>query len=262
MQIPIYHVDAFTSCVFGGNPAAVCPLEDSLSDATLQSIAAEHNLSETAFLWRKSAGVYDLRWFTPAVEVDLCGHATLASALVVFDYLERGLTEVAFDTRSGRLIVRSSGGRLCMDFPACKPEPCEPPPDLLAGLRGRPQAVLKSRDFLAVFPAEDDVRALDPDFAVLRRVPCLGVIATAAGKSVGVDFVSRFFAPAAGVDEDPVTGSAHSTLIPYWAERLAKPKLHALQISRRGGELWCQDRGQRVEIAGQAVLYSQGVIYL
>jgi PhzF family phenazine biosynthesis protein len=262
MEIPVYQVDAFTARVFGGNQAAVCPLDGSLSDDMLQSIAAEHNLSETAYLWRKSAGEYDLRWFTPAVEVDLCGHATLASALVVFQFLEPARSNVAFDTRSGRLTVRRDGDRLCMDFPSRRPEPCEAPADLLAGLGSRPQAVLKSRDFFAVYASEAEVRGLQPDFAKLKRVESLGVIVTAPGKAAGVDFVSRFFAPGTGIDEDPVTGSAHSTLVPYWAERFGKSKLHALQLSRRGGELWCEDRGQRVEIAGQAVLYSRGTIHL
>jgi PhzF family phenazine biosynthesis protein len=258
MPIPVYQVDAFSDRVFGGNPAAVCPLAEWLGDETLQSIAAEHNLSETAYLRQTAPGRYDLRWFTPAVEVDLCGHATLASALVVFDELEPGASEVAFDTRSGRLTVRRVDDRLAMDFPSRPPKPCEPPEDLLAGLRMRPQKVLTSRDFLAVYESEDAVRALTPDMLRLKRLPCLGVIATAPGRDV--DFVSRFFAPQSGVDEDPVTGSAHSTLIPYWAERLGKRHLHAKQVSRRGGELWCADLGDRVEIAGHAVLYSRGTI--
>ena len=204
--------------------------------------------------------------FTPAVEVvDLCGHATLASALVVFDYLERGLTEVAFDTRSGRLIVSQQRRPAVHGLSSAQAQShgVSRPQDLLAGLRSRPRAVLKSRDFLAVFPAEDDVRCRS-----ILTLPCCGECRVWASsllhwaRASASTSVSRFFAPAAGVDEDPVTGSAHSTLIPYWAEQFAKPRLHALQISRRGGELWCQDRGQRVEIAGQAVLYSQGVIYL
>ena len=260
MPIPVYQVDAFTDRVFGGNPAAICPLDEWLPDATLQAIAAEHNLSETAYLRRAASGRYDLRWFTPGVEVDLCGHATLAAALVVLDHLEPGRTEVAFDTRSGLLTVRRSRDRLAMDFPSRPPAPCQPPAELAAGLGRAPQAILQSRDFLAVYATEDEVRALSPDMALLKRVPSLGVIATAPGDKV--DFVSRFFAPAAGVDEDPVTGSAHSTLIPYWSSRLGKPHLHALQVSRRGGELWCTDRGDRVEIAGQAVLYARGTILL
>lgn len=260
MAIPVFQVDAFTSLVFGGNPAAVCPLEEWLADDTLQAIAAEHNLSETAYLRRSAPGLYGLRWFTPVVEVDLCGHATLASALIVFDHLEPWLTEVGFDTRSGRLVVRRAEGRLSMDFPARKPTPCEAPAALVEGLRLAPQQVLKSRDFVAVYTSEDEVRSLTPDMSLLKQLPSLGVIATAPGKEA--DFVSRFFAPQSGVDEDPVTGSAHSTLIPYWAERLEKRQLHALQVSRRQGELWCTDRGERVDIAGHAVLYSRGTILI
>jgi predicted PhzF superfamily epimerase YddE/YHI9 len=260
MAIPVFQVDAFTERMFGGNPAAICPLEAWLPDDTLQAIAAEHNLSETAYLRRAQPGMYDLRWFTPAVDVELCGHATLASARVVFDHLEPWLDEVAFETRSGRLMVRRAGEKLVMDFPSRRPVPCTPPAALVEGLGRQPQAVLKSRDFLAVFADEDEVRTLTPNFALLKQVPSLGVIVTAPGQKV--DFVSRFFAPQAGIDEDPVTGSAHSTLIPYWAERLGKTELHALQVSRRGGELWCKDLGERVEIAGQAVLYSRGTILL
>jgi PhzF family phenazine biosynthesis protein len=260
VAIPVFQVDAFTSRVFGGNPAAVCPLEEWLPDDKLQAIAAEHNLSETAYLRRSAPGLYDLRWFTPAVEVDLCGHATLASALVVFDHLEPWLNEVNFDTRSGRLVVRRAERRLSMDFPARKPTPCQAPAALVEGLRLAPQQVLKSRDFMAVYTSEDEVRSLAPDMSLLKQLPSLGVIATAPGKKT--DFVSRFFAPQSGVDEDPVTGSAHSTLIPYWAERLGKQQLHALQVSRRQGELWCTDRGERVDIAGHAVLYSRGTILI
>lgn len=260
MQIPVYHVDAFTSRVFGGNPAAVCPLENSVPDDVLQSIAAEHNLSETAFLWPIEPGRYQLRWFTPEVEVDLCGHATLASAYVVFEKLLPQLQEVAFDTASGRLTVKKQGDRLSMDFPSRAPTPCDPPADLLAGLRVRPQAVLTSRDFLAVYSSEAEVRSLAPDMSALKRLRSLGVIVTAPGDDV--DFVSRFFAPQAGVDEDPVTGSAHCTLTPYWSARLGRAALRARQVSRRGGELWCTDQGDRVAIAGHAVMFSQGMILL
>ncbi|HVU88556.1 MAG TPA: PhzF family phenazine biosynthesis protein [Pirellulales bacterium] len=260
MAIPVFQVDAFTNRVFGGNPAAICPLDEWLPDATLQAIAAEHNLSETAYLRRSSPGVYDLRWFTPAVEVDLCGHATLASALVVFDHLEPWLNEVGFDTRSGRLLVRRADGRLLMDFPSRKPVPCEEPVFLIEGLGLRPQQVLKASDYVAVYATEEEVRSLEPDMRLLKELPSRGVIVTAPGREV--DFVSRFFAPQSGIDEDPVTGSAHSTLIPYWSERLQKSQLHALQVSRRQGELWCADRGERVEISGQAVLYSRGTILI
>ena len=210
MAIPLFQVDAFTKQVFGGNPAAVCPLEEWLPNATLQAIAAEHNLSETAYLRRTVPGVYDLRWFTPTVEVDLCGHATLASALVIFEHLEPWLNEVGFDTRSGRLVVRRAAGRLAMDFPSSRPEPCEPPRELLEGLRLRPQVVLKSRDFFAIYTTEDEVRSPRPICDCSNSCPAGESLSRAPGKSV--DFVSRFFAPQAGIDEDPVTGSAHSRL--------------------------------------------------
>lgn len=269
MQIPVYHVDAFSSRVFGGNPAAVCPLDNWLPDEQLQAIAAEHNLSETAYLVGGD-GQYDLRWFTPEVEVDLCGHATLASAFVVREHLEPGCNRMRFSTQSGELAVTHQDGRLALDFPARMPTACPPPAELLEGLGRPPREVLLSRDYLAVYDTETEVRSLAPDMRLLRRLPSLGVIVTAPGDSgrgasaatPAADFVSRFFAPAAGIDEDPVTGSAHCTLIPYWAKRLNKPSLFARQVSRRGGELWCTDSGERVTIAGHAVLFSQGVISL
>jgi predicted PhzF superfamily epimerase YddE/YHI9 len=259
MQLPIYQIDAFSSRLFGGNPAAVCPLQDWLSDETLQAIAAENNLAETAFFVGEGDR-YHLRWFTPTVEVDLCGHATLASAFVVFEYLARGLKIVKFDTRSGLLSVERVGGRLRMDFPARPGEVCDCPSDLLAGLGSPPRLVKRARDYLAVYDSEEQVRAIKPDFAALEKLPALGIIATAPGKAA--DFVSRFFAPGAGIPEDPVTGSAHCTLTPYWAERLGKQSLHALQVSRRGGELWCELAGDRVLIAGNAVEYLRGTIRL
>lgn len=259
MKIPLYQVDAFTSKVFGGNPAAVCPLESWLPDDVMQSIAAENNLSETAFFVPEGDG-YRLRWFTPTVEVDLCGHATLATAHVLFRHLRyRGAT-IRFVTQSGFLEVSKAGKLLSMNFPARPPLPVEVPKLLLRGLRATPLAVFKSRDYMAVFPHEEDIRNMQPDFAALIELHSLGVIVTAPGKDV--DFVSRFFAPEAGIPEDPVTGSAHSTLIPYWSQRLGKKSLHALQVSRRGGELWCEDRGERVSIAGQAVTYAVGAIRL
>jgi predicted PhzF superfamily epimerase YddE/YHI9 len=268
MKIAVYHIDAFADRVFGGNPAAVCPLNDWLSDEHLQAIAAEHNLSETAFLVGRQ-GCYDLRWFTPQVEVDLCGHATLAAAFVVREYLEPGCDRVRFRTKSGELAVTHESGRLAMDFPARMPAACTPPAELLDGLGRRPREVLLSRDYLAVYDTQAEVRDLAPDMRLFKCLPSLGVIATAPGGAArgpaaipAVDFISRFFAPAAGVDEDPVTGSAHCTLIPYWSRRLGKTSLFARQVSRRGGELWCTDRGERVTIAGQAVLFSQGVISL
>lgn len=257
MKIPLYQVDAFSDRVFGGNPAAVCPLDAWPEDALLQAIAGENNLSETAFV-AGGEGRYRLRWFTPVREVDLCGHATLASAFVAMERLEPGLEAVTFDTQSGALEVHREGGRLVMDFPSRPPEPWEPPPELLEGLGIAPRDVLRSRDVVAVYASADDVRRLEPDFRALARVDCLGVIATAEGEDA--DFVSRFFAPAVGIDEDPVTGSAHATLTPYWSQRLGKADLEARQLSRRGGRLWCGQRGERVSIAGHAVLYLSGEI--
>jgi predicted PhzF superfamily epimerase YddE/YHI9 len=258
MRIPIYQVDAFTSRVFTGNPAAVCPLERWLDDATMQAIGAENNLAETAFVVYEH-GDWRIRWFTPAIEIDLCGHATLASGHVVLRHLEPSLDRVTFQSRSGPLSVASDGDRLAMEFPARAPVPCERPPALEAGLGARPREVLRSaRDMMAVFESEDEVRALKPRMDPLLELDAMGIIATAPGRDA--DFVSRFFAPRAGVPEDPVTGSAHCTLVPYWAERLGKPRLHAFQVSKRGGELWCEHRGERVMKAGHAVQFLEGTI--
>jgi predicted PhzF superfamily epimerase YddE/YHI9 len=258
MKIPLFQVDAFTEAVFGGNPAAVCPLPRWISAPRMQAIAAENNLAETAFLVG-GGGRYRLRWFTPALEVDLCGHATLAAAWVVFNVLEKGRREVAFSTRSGTLRVgRQARGLLAMDFPSRPPQPCRAPAALLAGLGRAPREVWGSRDYLCVYDREDDVKALRPDMEKLLTLDKLGVIATARGRKV--DFVSRFFAPRAGIPEDPVTGSAHCTLIPYWAEKLGKAELRARQVSPRVGELACTLRGPRVTIAGHAVLYLKGTI--
>jgi PhzF family phenazine biosynthesis protein len=257
VKIPIYQVDAFAACLFGGNPAAVCPLEEWPEDHVMQSIAAENNLAETAFFLRHG-DPHALRWFTPTLEVDLCGHATLASAFVVFEYLDRAARAVRFSTRSGELLVRRENDLLAMDFPARPPRQCEPDAALAAALGRTPSELWESRDYMAVYNSEDDVRALAPDIKALAAVGHFAVIATAPGRSS--DFVSRFFAPASGVDEDPVTGSAHCTLVPFWARRLGKPELHAFQVSARGGELFCRDHGGRVEIAGRAVPYLEGYI--
>lgn len=260
MQIPLYQIDAFTSRIFAGNPAAVCLLDFWLDDHTLQSIAMENNLSETAFLV-KQADHYELRWFTPVTEVDLCGHATLAAAHVVFQFLEPANRAVTFKSRSGLLVVqREENDLLAMDFPSRKAWPTPPAENLLQGLGPRPDEILLARDYLVVYPSEMMVRALKPDMARLTQLDALGVIVTAPGEQV--DFVSRFFAPKVGVPEDPVTGSAHCTLIPYWSERLGRKKLHALQVSTRGGELICEDLGARVKIAGRAALYLKGEIFV
>ena len=267
MKLPFYQIDAFTSSVFSGNPAGVCLLDAWLDDSTLQAIAAENNLSETAFLVRSQAG-YKLRWFTPTIEVDLCGHATLASAFVVFAYLDTGDDAVRFETVSGVLTVRHEGDLLVMDFPSRRAVPCPVPDELIRGLGIEPREVLLARDLLAVYDSEAQIRSLQPDMLELSKLDCLGIIVTAPGSEC--DFVSRFFAPREGIPEDPVTGSSHCTLIPYWAERTGKSKLHARQLSERGGELFCidlndrdlndRDRSDRVSIAGRAVTYLEGTI--
>jgi predicted PhzF superfamily epimerase YddE/YHI9 len=263
MKLPIYQVDAFTASVFKGNPAAICPLERWLPDATMQSIGAENNLAETAFFvpraGAKAEAEYDLRWFTPEIEMDLCGHATLASAFIVFSVLAPEQRTVTFHTRSGPLTVRRDGERLKMDFPARPPDRCEAPAGLSEALGHAPREVWKSRDLPAVFDTETEVRALKPSFDRIRALGVHAVIVTAPG-SGEVDFVSRFFAPSVGVPEDPVTGSAHCTLVPYWAKRLGKKALCARQVSARGGELLCEDLGERVTMAGRAVKYLEGMI--
>ncbi len=260
MKIPIYQVDAFTLGPFSGNPAAVCPLDTWLDDDTLQGIAAENNLSETAFIVASEAG-YDLRWFTPTVEVDLCGHATLASAYVVLNHLQPDLDSVTFETVSGPLVVTRDGDRLSMDFPARVPTPAGISEALSDALGEPPSEVHLSRDVLAVYDDEAIVRRLSPDQAGLLSLDeGFGVIVSARGKSV--DFVSRFFVPKAGIAEDPVTGSAHCTLVPFWAERLGKSILVAHQVSSRGGELHCEDRGDRVIISGRCTLFLTGSIHL
>ena len=257
-KIPIYQVDAFASRAFTGNPAAVCPLERWLSDEQMQAIAMENNLAETAFFVKNGEG-YHLRWFTPAVEVDLCGHATLASAFVILNKLTPGEQSVQFSSKSGKLVVTRDGELLSLDFPARPAVECQQP-GLVAALGGRPEAVLAARDYLVVYPTEAELRSLTPDMAAVAKADLFAVIATAPGKDY--DFVSRFFAPAQGIPEDPVTGSSHCTLIPYWSKRLGKKKMRAYQASLRGGEIWCEDRGERVTISGKAVQFLEGTISL
>lgn len=258
-KIPMYQVDAFATHVFSGNPAAICPLEEWLPDVQMQAIAAENNLAETAFFVRNGKG-YKLRWFTPAVEVDLCGHATLASAFVILNDLAPGEQSVSFETKSGTLTVTREGDLYALDFPARPPKECEVYPALIPALGAEPEKILAARDYLAVYSTEEELRALKPDMQALMNIDRFAVIATAPGRES--DFVSRFFAPAKGVPEDPVTGSAHCTLIPYWSKRLGKAKLHAYQVSPRGGELWCEDRGQRVTISGKAARFFEGTIFV
>lgn len=260
MELPIYQVDAFASVVFGGNPAAVCPLVEWLPDATMQAIAAENNLAETAFFVPNGED-YDIRWFTPKVEIDLAGHPTLATAHVVLTMLDPSRREVRFHTKLGdTLTVQRTGKRLAMDFPSRPPAPRDGLGDVAGALGGAPVEILAARDGFAVFENEAQVRALAPDMERLSALDVLGVIATAPGEDC--DFVSRFFAPGAGVPEDPVTGSAHCTLIPYWAGRLGKDRLFARQVSQRGGEIHCRLDGDRVEIGGEAALFMEGRIYL
>ncbi len=259
MELPIFQIDAFTGRVFGGNPAAVVPLTKWLPDPVLQAIAAENNLAETAFFVRQSDH-YALRWFTPAVEVDLCGHATLATAHLLFTRFEPEAERLRFTTQSGWLEVSRDGDRLALDFPARPPLPCAVPESLAAALGTQPVEVLGARDYFVVLRSAEAVRAIKPDFARLATLDRAAVIVTAPGEDC--DFVSRFFAPAMGIPEDPVTGSAHCTLIPYWSRRLGKISLLARQLSARGGELFCEDRGERVAIAGHSVLYLEGTIYI
>jgi PhzF family phenazine biosynthesis protein len=257
MLIPYFHVDAFASGLFSGNPAGVCILADWLPDQTLQAISAENSLAETAFLVHRAVA-YDLRWFTPTLEVDLCGHATLAAAHVLIAHFGLQGSNVRFQTQAGQLGVTRDGDKLTLDFPTWVPRKCEAPQTLIEGLGAAPTYVAKTRDFLAVFDSEDEVRRLRPDMASLEKLDALGVIATAQGKDC--DFVSRFFAPRAGIPEDPVTGSAHCTLTPYWAERLGRNKLEARQLSPRGGELGCELKGDRVSISGRAFTYLTGFL--
>ena len=260
MNIPIYQVDAFTMGPFTGNPAAVCPLDAWLDDHTMQSIAAENNLAETAFIVASEKG-YDLRWFTPTIEVDLCGHATLAAGYVVLNHLQPDLDSVSFETISGKLTVTRDGERLSMDFPAREPTSATVWEALSDALGQAPSEVHLSRDILAVYDDEESVRRLSPDQARLLALDeGFGVIVTAKGDAV--DFVSRFFVPKAGIAEDPVTGSAHCTLVPFWAERLGRSQLVAHQVSPRGGELYCEHRGDRVIMSGECVLFLTGSIHL
>ena len=259
MKILLYQVDAFTNKLFSGNPAAVCPLEKWLPDQQLQAIAAENNLAETAFFVQSENG-YHLRWFTPNSEVDLCGHATLASAYILFTKMGVKDTSLNFQTKSGKLVVNLEVNRLTLDFPSRPAIPCPIPESLIEGLGQIPDQVLLARDYLVVYSTEKIVKSLKPKMDSFLDFDALGVIATARGENS--DFVSRFFAPKVGVPEDPVTGSAHCTLIPYWSQELGKKQLHALQVSSRGGELFCEDFGDRVKISGEAVLYCEGAIYL
>ncbi len=268
MQLPLYQVDAFADAVFKGNPAAVMPLDAWLPDATLQAIAAENNLSETAFLVPQKGGLdedgYGLRWFTPTKEVDLCGHATLASAWVIFHKLDGARAHVDFFTKSGKLTVRQDGesGRLAMDFPARPATEKAPCSGLIAALGVAPKLVLAASKYLLVYEDAEIVRKMKPDMAGLMELDRDGVIVTAPGDRPGIDCVSRYFVPAAGIPEDPVTGSAHCSVVPYWAKRLGKRDIVAYQASARGGTLYCRDEGERVRLAGSCRPYLEGTVTL
>lgn len=257
MELKIYQLDAFSSRLFGGNPAAVCPLEGWLSSELMQQIAMENNLAETAFFVREEDGLR-LRWFTPKREVTLCGHATLAAAWVYFNYIEPDSDKVTFNSLSGPLGVSRHGEQLTLDFPVGDLQATVPPEQLIQALGVNPLESFYGEDWLLRLKSEEAVRALQPDMRLLQQLAGRGVIVTAEGN--GCDFVSRFFAPKYGSDEDPVTGSAHTLLAPFWAERLHKSALRARQLSTRGGELYCELRGDRVFISGQVTPYLQGVI--
>jgi len=257
---PIYVVDAFTNTLFGGNPAAVCPLETWLPTSVMQQLAAENNLSETAFFVPRNDCNFDIRWFTPEVEIDLAGHPTLATAFVIFNYLNYSKSIIEFHSQSGVLLVEKKEHLLEMNFPARMPVACSVPENLLKGFSIQPKEVLRSRDYFLVYENEAQINELKADFTFLNQVETLGIIVTAKGDTV--DFVSRFFVPNSVIGEDPVTGSAHATLIPYWATQLQKNSLTAVQLSQRKGHLWCGFMGDRVTIAGECVLYSKGEYFL
>jgi PhzF family phenazine biosynthesis protein len=259
MKLQIYQVDAFSKVPFHGNPAAVVPLDSWPADSVMQDIALENNLAETAFFVPNGNG-FDLRWFTPTIEMDLCGHATLGGGYVIFELLGTTETILRFQTKSGELTVEKVGDKYVLDFPSRPGVAAEAPAGLIDAIGAEPKEILKSRDYMLVYDTEDEIKEINPNFEALSKINTHAVIVTAKGDSS--DFVSRFFAPEVGVNEDPVTGSAHCTLIPYWAEKLGKTELFARQVSSRGGELFCELRGDRVRIAGHAALYMRGEIYV
>ena len=258
MKLPIFQVDAFAEELFQGNPAAVIPLKKWLSDKQMQAIAMENNLSETAFFVPTQAG-FEIRWFTPMAEVDLCGHATLAAAHIIFNEASYPKGQISFGSRSGQLKVTKRGDLLELDFPTDQVHPIETPKDITDALAKNPtDSFLGKTDYLFIYEDEDEIQNMKPNFSALSKTKARGIIITAPGNEV--DFVSRFFAPGVGIDEDPVTGSAHTTLTPYWAQRLGKTQLSARQISARGGKLQCTLQGDRVLIAGKAKTYLRGEI--
>lgn len=261
MKLTIYQVDAFANKLFGGNPAAVIPLDKWIDDSLMQQVAEENNLAETVFFVPKQDG-FHIRWFTPELEIDLCGHATLAAAFVLFELLEYKNDTITFYSQSGLLKVYRDGAYIALDFPSWKPERVSDyPEELMKGLGITEHlGVYKKRDYIVELETQKDVLAIKPDISLLNKIDVIGIIVTAPGTNS--DFVSRFFAPNCGVPEDPVTGSAHSQLIPFWAEKLGKDKMHAFQLSKRGGELWCEQNDDRVIMKGKAVFYMKGEIDL
>jgi PhzF family phenazine biosynthesis protein len=261
MKLTLYQIDAFTNKLFGGNPAAVIPLEKWIDDDLMQRLGMENNLSETVFFVKKDQD-YDIRWFTPAAEINLCGHATLASAFVLYNILGYDEPQIVFNSKSGKLKIEKRGDLFVMDFPSWKPQKVENYSDDLRNMIGitKIAGVYKHRDLLVELESEQDVRNAEPNFPAIKKHGEKIIITSRANGNV--DFVSRFFAPTAGVDEDPVTGSAHSQLIPFWHEKLGKKEMRARQLSKRGGELWVEDCGDRVTIAGECVFYMKGEISL
>ncbi|MFP4025706.1 MAG: PhzF family phenazine biosynthesis protein [Thiohalospira sp.] len=260
MKIPIYQVDAFTNEVFGGNPAAVCPLTEWIDKDTMQKIAMENNLSETAFFVPKE-DYFEIRWFTPKVEINLAGHPTLATAWVIYNQLKYKKPVIRFRSKlSGDLLIEKDKELLIMDFPSNEGKKIPAPDHLIDGLGAKPVEVLQSRDLLVIYKNQQEIENIKPNFGLIEKVETFGIIISAQG--VQCDFVSRFFAPRAGINEDPVTGSAHTTLIPYWAKKLNKNKLEAIQLSERKGFLTCEYLGERVKIAGTAKIFMKGEIFI
>jgi PhzF family phenazine biosynthesis protein len=262
LKIPAYHMDAFAETAFSGNPAMVCPLERWLDDETLQRIARENNLPVTAFFVTRPDH-YDLRWFTPTVELNLCGHGTIAAAAVIFDYTDPSRQSVAFETKGGTFTVVRDGRFICLEFPVYEAVLCAPCPEkLVRALGSEPREILKAAsNYLAVYSGESDIRAVNPDMALLQEVDGVGAIVTARGEQ-DIDYVSRYFAPKIGIPEDAATGSTHCTLAPFWSKRLGKTRLRAVQLSQRRGELVCEYLGNRIKIAARAVRYAEGSLYL
>lgn len=260
MYITLYQIDAFTQKIFGGNPAAVCPLDEWIAEALMQNIAIENNLAETAFFVQKE-GIYEIRWFMPSGEINLCGHATLASAFVIFNYLNHPTDEIIFSSQSGELrAARSEDGLITLNFPAWKNKPIDVPTEIFTAFKHRPIAAFATRDLLLIFETEQQILELNPNLPLLKHLPYLGINCTAKGNEV--DFVSRVFDANDAISEDPVTGSAHCGFVPYWAAQLGKTTFHAKQLSARGGELFCELKGDRVFISGYAVAYMKAGINL